>query len=232
MKVKLIIAIFLLMTTLPLVSSIPTVQLNENVFISRTATSNGAITSSVSCNITVRDPDDITIITLRPMTFNASSGQQEFFIDGGNHTKFGIYTYPTSCTNGELNKTRIATYEVNPSGKAYIPEITGSLIFASILTLMFLSFFLFILGLKIELFPMKIFFLILAGVVAIMNIGFVAGSFQEFFSTGSALSGYFGALYIVFITLLTGASVFLLIWIIIVGLKVYRIKRGFFVDPD
>jgi len=231
MKVKLIIVLFLLMITLPIISAIPTVSQNENVFISRTATSNGAITSAVSCNISVRDPDDITIISLRPMTFNATSGQQEFFIAGGNNTKFGVYTYPTSCTDGQLNRTKIATYEVNPSGKAYIPEISGPLIFGAILTLMFLSIFLFILGLKIDLFPAKVFLIILAGIVAVMNIAFVTGSFQEFFSTGSALSGALGTLYIIFIMLLTAASIFLLMWIVIVGFKLYKIKRGFFVDP-
>lgn len=230
MKKRILMILFILIA-LPTTLAIPTVQQNENVFISRTATSNGAISSSVSCNITVRDPDDITIITLTGMTFNASSGQQEFFIDGGNHSKFGIYTYPISCTNGELNKTKIKTYEVNPSGKAYIPEISGPLIFGAILTLMFISLFLFVVGLKIELFPMKVFLIILAGIVAIMNIGFVAGSFQEFFSTDSALSGSFGTLYIIFIMLLTAASIFLLMWIVLVGFKLYRIKRGFFVDP-
>lgn len=229
---KLSILILFILIALPLTLAIPTVSQNENVFISRTATSNGAITSSVSCNISVRDPDGLTIVPLTGMTFNATSGQQEFFIDGANHTKFGIYTYPVSCTNGEINNTKIKTYEVNPSGKAYIPGITGPLIFAAIISLMFVSFFLLFVGWKIDLFPVKVFLIILAGLVAIMNIGFIAGSFQEFFSPESALSGSFGTLYIIFIMLLTASSIFLLIWILLAAVKVYRIKRGFFVAEE
>jgi len=63
----------------------------------------------------------------------------------------------------------------------------------------------------------------------VKSSGFVAGSFQEFFSAGSALSGSFGTLYIIFIMLLTAASIFLIMWIVIVGFRLYKIRRGLFV---
>lgn len=228
-KHKLTLIILALLIVVPLVSAIPTIKQNEDVFISKSARLNGAITSSVGCNITLRDPDDQAIINLTGMTFNSNTGQVEFFIASGNHSKLGVYTYPVSCTDGNLNKTKIYQYEINPSGKAYIPQITGPLIFGAILTLMFISFVLLVFSSKIELFPMKVFLMILSGMIAIINIGFVAGSFQEFFSTGSTLSGAFGTLYIMFIILLTGASIFLMIWVILTGFKLYRIKRGFFI---
>lgn len=230
MKVKLLLLLLFLMA-LPFVNAVPTFQLNEDVFVSKTARLNGAISNTISCNITVRDPDEITIIPLTVMVLNSSTAQQEFLISGGNNSKFGIYTYPVSCTGSGLNQTKIFTYEINPSGKQYIPEISGPLIFGAILSLMFISLFLLIVGWRVEIFPLKVFLIILAGLVSIMNIGFVAGSFQEFFSSDSALSGSFGTLYIIFIMLLTAASIFLMIWIIIAGLKAFRIKRGFFIEP-
>ena len=231
MNKLLLISLFILMI-LPLVNAISVFQQNEDVLISKTARLNGAVTSEVSCNITIRDPDDITLVPLTMMIFNGTSGQQEFEVAGANNSKFGQYTYPISCIGGGLNKTKIFTYEINPSGKAYIPGISGPLIFGAILTLMFISIFLLVVGTRIELFPVKVFMIILAGIVSIMNIGFVAGSFREFFSSESALSNSFGTLYIAFIMLLTASSIFLMIWIILAGFKVYRVKRGFFIDPE
>ncbi len=226
MDKKIFIALFILLI-LPLVSSIPTFQQDQDVFISKTARLDGAVSSAITCNITIRDDNDLTIVPISLMTFNSTSAQQEFFVDGGNHSDVGIYTYPISCQGGGINKTKIFIYEINPSGKAYIPQISGPLIFGAILSLMFLSIFLFIVGAKVDLFPMKVFLIIMSGMVAIMNIGFVAGSFQEFFSINSSLSGSFGTLYIIFIMLLTAASVFLLIWVLLTGFKLYNLKRGF-----
>lgn len=226
------IILFLIAITIfsSLVYAGPVIKQDDDVFISKTARLDGAISGSVVCNITLRDPDDITLIPLSVMIFNTSTGQQEFFVDRGNHSKLGIYTYPISCTGAGLNKTKIYVYEINPSGKEYIPEITGPLLFGAILTLMFVSIVLLVISAKIELFPLKVFLMILAGMIAILNIGFVSGSFQEFFSTESALSGSFGTVYIAFVMLLVASSVFLIIWIVLAGFKVYRIKRGFFIE--
>ena len=167
------------------------------------------------------------------MQKNIDSQDFNYTIPASNTSQVGFYDCTVYAFSSiATNKIFSCSFEVNPSGKEYIPQITGPLIFGAILTLMFSSLFLFVMGLKIELFPMKVFLLILAGIIAIMNIGFVAGSFQEFLSTSSALSGVFGTMYVVFIILLSGASIFLLIWIILAGFKLYRIKRGFFVDPE
>lgn len=229
---KSILLLFFVLLALPFVfADIPTFALNEDIFISKTARLNGAISPSISCNITIRDPNQVTRVPLTTMFFNTTSAQHEIFIDGKNNSIVGIYTYTRTCSNGPLNETVNEAYEINPSGKAYIPQISGPLIFGAILTLMFISFFLLVVGLKLDVFPLKVFFVILSGIVAIMNIGFVAGSFQEFFSTGSSLSGAFGTLYIAFIMMLTAASVFLMIWVLLVGFKMYKVKRGFFVEP-
>lgn len=230
MKVNIIFISFLLMT-LPLVSSLDNiVKQNDPIDIRVTPVANGSI-NNVLANITINDPDGIVLVAFQEMQKNTDSQDFNYTLLGSNTSKKGLY----DCTVYAFspiaeNKVFSCSFEVNPSGKEYIPEISGPLIFGAILTLMFLSSFLLIVGWRIELFPMKVFLIILAGVIAIMNLGFVAGSFQEFFSIDSSLSNSFGALYIAFIILLSAASIFLLIWAFIVGFKLYKIKRGFFIE--
>lgn len=231
MKFRKIFVVLLLLVLLPLVSSLgDTVKQSDPVDIRVTPAANGSI-ETVTANITVNDPDGVVLIPFRVMQKNTDSQDFNFTIPGTNTTKIGFYdcTIFAFSTIRE-NKVFPCSFEVNPSGKEYIPEISGPLIFGAILTLMFLSGLLLIVGMKVELFPMKVFLVILSGIIAILNIGFVAGSFQEFFSTESTLSGAFGTLYIAFVILMTAASFFLMIWIIITGFKLYQIKRGFFIE--
>jgi len=230
---KQLFILLLILVALPFASALDNiVKQGEAYDIRVTPLANGSI-DTVTANITINDPDGFVIVSFKEMQKNAGSQDFNYTLLGSNTSKIGNYdcTYYTFSQIAD-NKGFSCSFEVNPSGKEYIPQISGPLMFGAILTLMFLSFFLFILGWKIDLFPMKVFLIILAGVVAIMNIGFVAGSFQEFFSTGSSLSGAFGTLYITFIMLLTGASIFLMMWIVLAGFKLYRIKRGFYVEPD
>ncbi len=227
---KKILFILLLLFVIPFVSSLgDVVKQNEAHDIRVTPAFNGTI-DSITANVTVNDPDGDLLVSFQVMDKNVLSQDFNYTLPASNTSKLGDYdcTVYAFSTMAE-GKVFSCSFEVNPSGKEYIPQISGPLIFGAILTLMFVSIFLFILGARIELFPMKVFLIILAGIVAIMNIGFVAGSFQEFFSIESTLSGSFGTLYITFIMLLTGSSVFLVVWIIIAGLKLYKIKRGFFI---
>lgn len=229
MKLKLVI-LLLCLIFVPIAGALDNIaQQNTAYDIRVTPTFNGTI-NTITTNITINDPDGMVIVSFQPMTKNTASQDFNYTLPISNTSKIGIYDCTfyvfSTATN---NQAFSCSFEVNPSGKEYIPEISGPLIFGAILTLMFISIFLLLLSSKIELFPMKVFLLILSGIVAIVNLGFVAGSFQEFYSTSSALSGSFGTLYIAFIMMLTGASIFLSIWLFLEGVKVYKIKRGFFI---
>ena len=230
MKARLIFILFILMA-LPLVSSLDNnVKQDDPIDIRVTPVANGSI-ETVTANITINDPDGIVIVAFQEMQKNTDSQDFNYTLPGSNTSKLGLYDCIVfSFSPIADNKAFSCSFEVNPSGKEYIPEISGPLLFGAILALMFMSTFLLIVGSRIELFPMKVFLLVLAGMVAIMNIGFVAGSFQEFFSTDSALSGSFGTLYIIFIILITAASFFLVVWIVISGFKLWQVRRGFFVE--
>jgi len=230
MKLKFVI-LLLFILLVPLVSGLNSiVKQNTSYNLRVTPTFNGSI-SSITTNITVNDPDGIVLVPFQVMTKNTNSQDFNYTIPASNLTKLGFYdctffAFSTATTSQAFS----CSFEVNPSGKEYIPQISGPLIFGAILTLMFISSFLLILAGKIELFPMKVFLMILSGIIAIVNLGFVTGSFQEFYSTGSALSGVFGTLYITFVILLTGASIFVIIWLLLEAVKLYKIKRGFFIE--
>ena len=226
-----ILVVFLLLMVLPLVSSLDeVVKQNDPVDIRVVVAANGTI-NSVDANITINNPNGDLLVSFQPMQKNTDSQDFNYTLPGTNTSVIGNYDCVVYAISPIADNTIFScSFEVNPSGKEYIPEISGPLMFGAILTLMFMSLFLFVLGVKIELFPMKVFLIILAGIIAIMNIGFVAGSFQEFFSTESSLSGAFGTLYIAFIMLITAASFFLVVWIIVTGFKLWQVRRGFFVE--
>lgn len=225
-RIIFLIVLFLL----PMVSSLNgIVKQGSSYDVRVTPAANGSI-NTVTANITVNDPDGIVLVQFQEMQKNTASQDFNFTIPASNTSKIGfydctIYAFSTIADN----KIFSCSFEVNPSGKEYIPEISGPLMFGAILTLMFVSLFLLIVSSKIELFPMRVFLMLLAGIVAIMNVGFVAGSFQEFFSINSSLSGSFGTLYTTFIMLMTAASIFLVVWIIVTGFKLWKIKRGLFI---
>ncbi len=227
---KNILFILLVLIMIPLVTSLEeTTKQNEERKITATPVANGTI-DSVLANITIKDPNGDVIVSFEEMTKNIASQDFNYTLPGSNTSLIGFYDCTVyAFSTIAQNKAFSCTFEVNQSGKAYIPQISGPLIFGAILSLMFISLFLFVLGWRIELFPMKVFLLIMSGIVAIMNIGFVTASFQEFFSIGSSLSGAFGTLYMTFVFLLTASSIFLLIWLILAGFKVYRVRRGFFI---
>lgn len=224
---KIIFFALMILLVLPLVSSINLVfKQSESVDIRVTPTVNGSI-NSVTVNITVTDPDGVVLVSFQEMQKNLGSQDFNYTLPGSNTSKLGRYDY-TVYTFSPLaeNQAFGFQFEINPSGKEYIPEITGPLLFGSILVLIFVSVFLLILGKTIEYLPIKVFLLILAGLFAVISIGFVVGGMQEFLSIDSTLSTTFGSFYIMFIILLTASAIFLFIWLFLVGVKLYEIKRG------
>lgn len=206
------------------------VKQGDSYDIRVTVAANGTI-DSVTANITISDPEGNVLVAFQEMQKNVESQDFNFTLNETNTTEIGFYDCTVYAFSTIADNTIFScAFEVNPSGKQYIPEISGPLIFGAILTMMFASVMLMFLGIHIDLFPMKVFLIIMSGIIAILNIGFVAGSFQEFYSPESALSGAFGSLYIAFILLITAASVFLIIWVVLTGFSIYNTRRGFFVE--
>ncbi len=230
-KLTLLLVILLLVTTVSAASFVFQQGTDVNIKIPAINNNNSIADSTVSCFITIKYPNQTVLRNDTQMTFN-TEGDAQFNVSmtALELSVSGDYPSTMRCDNGADFGFTSFSFEINPSGKKYIPEISGSLLFGAILTLMFMSIFLIIVANKIDLLPMKVFLMILAGIIAVLNIGFVAGSFQEFFSTNSTLSGAFGTLYVTFITLITAASFFLIVWIIVTGFKLWRIKRGFFIE--
>lgn len=226
-----IILLFLILFLAPLISAGDNVGTQgEDVNIIVFPSVNASI-ASVTTNITVDDPDGINLIAFQVMTKDLTTQRFNYTLVGANTTKQGIYDCTAfAFSDSATDQSFSCSFEVNPSGKSYIPQIAGPLIFGAILLLMFISLLLFIFAARVDIFPAKVFLVVMAGVIAVLNIGFVTASFQEFFSINSGLSGSLGVLYITFIILITGFSIFLLIYLIVVGLRLYNVKRGLFVE--
>lgn len=224
---KIIFFALMILLVLPLVSSINQVfKQDEPVNIRITPVVNGSI-DSVTANITINDPDGIILVFFQEMQKNLDSQDFNYTLPASNTSKLGKYDYTVYAFSPLTENQAFGfQFEINPSGKEYIPQITGPLLFASVLVLIFISIFLLILGKTIEYFPMKVFLLVLAGLFAVVSVGFVVGGMQEFLSTDSTLSNTFGSFYIMFIILLTASAIFLFIWLFLTGVKLYQIKRG------
>jgi len=69
---------------------------------------------SLSCNISVFDPDNEILIDFETMTNNYEF--HNFTLDAGNTTKIGDYLYDITCTTGASNKTESFEFEITPSG--------------------------------------------------------------------------------------------------------------------
>jgi len=231
MAMKKLMFFIMLLCIIPLVASLNNVaKVGEDYDLRLTVTANGSI-NSVDLNLTINDPEGRVIVDFKEMQKNTATQDFNYTINGTNISKSGVYDC-TAYAYSDLTDNRIfsCSFEANPSGKEYIPEISSSLIFGAILSLMFISIFLFLVSFKIDLFPAKVFLIVLAGLISVLNVGFITASFQEFFSPESGLSTSFGSLYTVFIILVSTTSFFLIIWAMYTGFKLYKTKRGFFIE--
>lgn len=87
----------------------------NNVNIQQPVRLSGAPSSSISCNITVYDPDHLVIVNFTPMTNQYS--YHNYTIPGGGIIKTGTYDYDLTCSGGGFNSTQSFLFDVTPTGK-------------------------------------------------------------------------------------------------------------------
>lgn len=120
---KIWLILFLITIALPIISG-KLHSLNEDMFISHSVRLDGSPSSSIWCNLTVQDPDEITIESFVPMVNNASTQKHEYSVSNINKT--GEYCYDLTCTDGSNNGTEGYCNDVTPNGEE---ATTGSGIF-------------------------------------------------------------------------------------------------------
>lgn len=88
----------------------------EPVRISHPIRIDGAPSSSIVANITVKQPVSNIITAVSNMTYNSNILEHEISLNSGNSSKIGVYEYCISGTNGTVSDTECFEYEVTITG--------------------------------------------------------------------------------------------------------------------
>ncbi len=99
------------------------------------------------------------------------------------------------------------------------------LIFGSMASLVFTIWFLVQISSFIENTKVKSAIVALAGILIIVNLGYVAAALQVYL-TITTLASFYGSLFILFTFLMIAASVFIMIKVVLFIIEAFKIKRG------
>lgn len=128
----------LILLALPLVAS-QVYRQGEDVLISRAVRIDGAPSTSISCNITVEDPDTEIIIYYEPMVNNATTQRHEYLLAGSNTSAItGEYCYELTCRGDGENATESFCFEATPDGSK--PDTSQGIIYIGIIIISFVAF--------------------------------------------------------------------------------------------
>ena len=102
----------------------------------------------------------------------------------------------------------------------------GTIVFASIFSLSVIVAFFLALSIVMQNPPMKIFFMSLSLLTILASVGMGVSVMQEFFSDLTGIVSAYGSFYILLVTLTAGGLLALIVWLLIVAVKSFRINRG------
>lgn len=113
MQGKLII-LLLLVLFIPSVLGVTYAE-NEDMFISHSVRIDGTPSSTIVCNVTVLDPDEITVVSYDAMINNATTQKHEYTVPNINKT--GEWCYDLTCFGSTQNATSSFCKQVTPNGE-------------------------------------------------------------------------------------------------------------------
>lgn len=225
MKHLLILGIIIL-AIIPLVSS-ETYPQNSDVLISHPIRVNGAVDPTINVNISLKDPLGNFLVLAQNMSFNTSTLENQYLLDGGNTSKVGIYPYCITASGSGLNSTEcFSDLEITPSGFPRINAGEGFVVFGGLAIMFIIGVLSLILFFKSETFAAKVTFLCVSVIFILISILFGAVLFQQNLAGfGNVLTGYDTFLFVVksAVTVLAVAfGIFLFLFFI----KAWRIRTG------
>jgi len=185
---------------------------NQNSTLCHAVRQDGAISSSMNCNITILNPDGSSLVNFLAMT---NLNDRFCFNLTQTHTsQKGIYNYDVTCNNGTLSQTETFSYNVNLGGIEPSPERTDTLtrtiyIFFALGILSFAGFFFTRkLPVRMTLILLMIWFILMG-----LNTAYISmqdeivntniESFFSFFLTLSFYMNYFVFMFIIIIWMTT-----------------------------
>lgn len=215
---KKIILLLLLVLLVPLISA-KVYQVDEDMLISHSVRIGGYPSSSIKCNITVEDPDDIPTVFFLEMTNNATTQKHEYLV--GEINKTGEWCYDLTCFGGGQNATESYCVEVTPNG--ILPTTAGGIFYIGIFAVLLLFLVLCIWGIVhfdnlVARFSLFQFLYLL--IIAITFISYMLAS--DFITSAPFIISFFQ---ILFWVVMVGFFPYVLIMFIWLGYSMITIKE-------
>ncbi len=107
----------------------------------------------------------------------------------------------------------------------------GTIIFASIFSMIAIVVFFLILSIIINNTPMKVFFMSMSFLTILASVGMGVSVMQEFFSDLTKIVSAYGSFYILLVTLTAAGFFGLILWLVITAFKSFYVHRGL-MDED
>ncbi len=193
---------------------------------------NGADCSASSiCYITLVYPNSTILVDNQSM-INLDNGFFNYSLTSEQTTPIAEgYTGRAICIDGNESAITTFNYEVTATGQRLDqPQsivIIGLLILLIIIAIIFLYY-----GNKIEYLPFKIFLMALGVLFVMFTVGVSLTIIKQLLISGSVLSGTFTSLYRLMLILVSAGGIGLMIYIIVMSLRQFRLKRGLVEEDD
>ncbi len=199
---------------------------NDNLTIYEKCSVNGfACDSSYECNLTTIQTNNQEAIVLNQV-MTRDQTIYSFLLNSTQNSNLGIYEDTVTCNNGTLAGTSTFYHRITPSGAPTIESGQGFTLVGTLILLILIVITLLIASIFIKNVPVSIFLVCLGILLMTATIGFGFTIMEEIFGLyGDLVFGY-GIFYRLLVILITGFSMMLMLYLIVVGLKALQMKRG------
>lgn len=177
-----------------------------------------------NCNLTVRDPNQTILVSNQLMSRNDTL--YNFTLGEGETKVIGTYEDTVCCANASNGGCSHFFHEITPSGSKPISSGEGSSLIGILATLIFAIIFFLVLGIFAKNIPFKIFFVGLSILLMIGTLGFGVTVMQQLFGAFTQIISSYGMFFRLLTILSGGAIVGLILYLVVVALRTFKIKRG------
>lgn len=207
-----------------------TYQVDTEVDINLVCINAGYCSAAAECNVSVFSPNGIVLLDGIQATQAASLAFFNITLNSSQTSELGEYQVGGFCKDGSVTQLVDFTFNVTPTGKDF-DTAQGIIIIALILILIALTAFFFNAGNKIESVPFKVFLTSMGVLFLMVTTGVALNALKQLTIISSVLSGTFLNIYRLMLILVSAGGIGLMLYIILVALKQFRIRRGL-IDED
>lgn len=139
------VSLILFVSILPLISAQGDkfYKQNEDINFAHSVRLNGFPNDNILCNFTAFDPEGITIVEFKQMTYNSTAKTVNYTLNSSQTSKIGQYCYDVTCTVNSFNSTDDFCVEINPTGSEFTISQSVLYMFVLFLSLSLLGLFIY-----------------------------------------------------------------------------------------